>query len=64
MANIADIAEALATESRMAQKYESLQAKAINEDFKKDLGELLKLSVQQMKILRNIIKEGPWLEND
>ncbi len=64
MANIADIAEALAAESRLAQKYESLQEIAINEDFKKDLGELLKLSVQQMKILRNIIKEGPWLEND
>lgn len=64
MANIADIAEALASEARLAQKYENLQQKAINEKFKKDLDNLLKLSVQKMKILRNIIKEGPWLENN
>ena len=64
MTNIMDLCESLAKEGRLAQDYVQFDKKARNEDFKKELKELKKLSVEKMRILHKIIKEGPWLEHE
>ena len=64
MANLMDISEALAKEGRLAQEYERLKEEAVNEEFKLQLEELGKLSVEKMRILHKIIKEGSWLKHE
>ncbi len=59
-----DLSESLAKEGRLAQDYVKFGKEAKNESFKKSLKELEKLSVEKMRILHKIIKEGPWLEHE
>lgn len=64
MANLMDISESLAKEGRLAQDYVRFQGEATNEEFKAQLKQLERLSVDKMRILRKIIVEGPWLEHE
>lgn len=64
MANLMDLGESFAKEGHLAQNYVRFSKEAKNEDFKKLLKELEKLSVEKMRILHKIIKEGPWLEHE
>ncbi|MCA9386083.1 hypothetical protein KC717_05540 [Candidatus Dojkabacteria bacterium] len=64
MANLMDLSECLAKEGRLAQKYEGYRNEATNDDFKNSLNELKRLSIQKMKILHEIISEGPWLQDE
>ena len=59
-----DISESLAKEGRLAQDYVKFQSEATNEEFKAQLKQLERLSVDKMRILRKIIIEGPWLEHE
>lgn len=59
-----DLSEALAKEGRLAQDYVKFGKEAKNEGFKKALRDLEKLSVEKMRILHKVIKEGPWLEHE
>lgn len=59
-----DLSEALAKEGRLAASYVKYRKEAANEGFKMDLKELEKLSVEKMRILHKIIKEGPWLKHE
>ncbi|MCR4329682.1 MAG: hypothetical protein NUV65_04025 [Candidatus Roizmanbacteria bacterium] len=64
MASIMDISESLAKEGRLAQDYVKFRNEAVNIDFKNDLKRLEKLTVEKMRILHKIIKEGPWLKHE
>lgn len=64
MANIMDLSESLAKEGHLAQDYVRFRKEATNEGFKKALKELEKLSVEKMRILHKVIKEGPWLKHE
>ncbi len=60
MANIADFAEALAQEAKLAQTYERLESEASNEEFKQKLSELKKASEAKMKSLYELMNSVPW----
>lgn len=58
--NIIDISDLITQEGNQAKRYEELIEKAENENFKKTLQELRRLSVKKLNLLVKVVKEGPW----
>ena len=61
MANLMDYSAALVSEGNLAKDYEKFEKESVNNEVKENLKELKKLTLKKMRILHNIIKEGPWL---